>query len=186
MKLEAARFPSPIGTLAIGTRDGVLSVLDLRGDLAAVATQLQSRFESRPDEDLSSAGHVLEAFRSYFAGEVHALDALVVDTGGTPFQRRVWGELRRIAAGTTVSYSELARRIGAPKAVRAVAAANGSNPVAIVIPCHRVIAADGRLWGYGGGLERKAWLLAHEGVALEGLRLRRDPPRQGRLFVPTP
>jgi methylated-DNA-[protein]-cysteine S-methyltransferase len=106
-----------------------------------------------------------------------------VDPGGTPFQRRVWDELRRIPAGSTVSYSELARRLDAPKAVRAVAAANGSNPVAIVIPCHRVVAADGRLWGYGGGLERKAWLLAHEGVALDGLRLRRGSHRQGRLFA---
>jgi methylated-DNA-[protein]-cysteine S-methyltransferase len=91
-----------------------------------------------------------------------ALDAIEVDTGGTPFQQRVWQELRRIPAGSTRSYSEVARAIGRPSAVRAVAAANGANPVSIVIPCHRVIGADGSLTGYGGGLHRKRWLLAHE------------------------
>ncbi|TMA44133.1 MAG: methylated-DNA--[protein]-cysteine S-methyltransferase, partial [Deltaproteobacteria bacterium] len=86
-----------------------------------------------------------------------------VDPGGTEFQRRVWGALRKVPPGRTVSYGELARAVGAPGAARAVGAANGSNPVGIVIPCHRVIGADGSLTGYAGGVERKEWLLGHEG-----------------------
>jgi len=82
----------------------------------------------------------------------------------TAFQKKVWTALRRIPSGITISYSELARRIGEPAAVRAVGAANGANPVAVIVPCHRVIGANGSLTGYGGGLERKQWLLAHEGV----------------------
>jgi len=103
---------------------------------------------------------------AYFDGDLGALAELPVLTDGTPFQRRVWDELRRIPVGQTISYAELARRIGKPKAMRAVGAANGKNPVAIVVPCHRVVAANGTLWGYGGGLPRKAWLLKHEGALL--------------------
>ena len=88
---------------------------------------------------------------------------------GTAFQRDVWLALRRIPVGTTISYVELARRIGRPRAVRAVGAANGANPVAVIVPCHRVIGADGRLTGYGGGLPRKQWLLEHEGCRLQSL-----------------
>ena len=87
-----------------------------------------------------------------------------VDTGGTAFQRAVWAALRRIPAGRTTCYSALASEIGRPAAVRAVGAANGANPVAVIVPCHRVIGKDGGLIGYGGGLERKAFLLRHEGV----------------------
>lgn len=103
-----------------------------------------------------------EAIARYFAGELDAIDALPVRTAGTPFQRKVWGALRAIPCGTTVSYGELAQQIGRPTAVRAVGLANGSNPVGVVVPCHRVIASDGSLSGYGGGIERKRWLLAHE------------------------
>ena len=84
---------------------------------------------------------------------------------GTAFQLAVWAALRAIPAGSTLSYGALAARLGRPAAVRAVGAANGANPIALFVPCHRVIAADGTLWGYGGGLERKRWLLAHEGAA---------------------
>ena len=101
---------------------------------------------------------------AYFEGETHALEGLPVVLHGTSFQLRVWEELRRIPVGDTISYAELATRVGNPKARRAVGAANGRNPVAIVVPCHRVVAADGTLWGYGGGLDRKAWLLRHEGA----------------------
>jgi methylated-DNA-[protein]-cysteine S-methyltransferase len=103
------------------------------------------------------------AIEAYLHGELHAIDSVDVATGGTPFQRTVWAELRRIPAGCTVSYSELARRIGRPLAVRAVGLANGANPVGVVVPCHRVIGANRSLTGYGGGIERKRWLLAHEG-----------------------
>jgi methylated-DNA-[protein]-cysteine S-methyltransferase len=103
----------------------------------------------------------------YFAGELTALDAIGVDPGGTPFQNRVWLKLREIPVGRTWSYADLARAVGRPRAVRAVGAANGANPIALVLPCHRVIGSDGSLTGYGGGLARKRWLLAHEGALRE-------------------
>ena len=93
-----------------------------------------------------------------------ALDALPVAAGGTPFQQQVWALLRRIPVGTTTTYAAIAAEMGRPTAVRAVARANATNPVGIVVPCHRVIGTDGRLVGYAGGLHRKRWLLAHEGA----------------------
>jgi methylated-DNA-[protein]-cysteine S-methyltransferase len=118
-------------------------------------------------------GGLTSAIRAYFAGELSAIDGLpIADAAGTPFQRAVWGALRTIPCGQTRSYGEIARQIGRPAAVRAVALANGSNPIGVIVPCHRVIGASGKLVGYGGGLDRKRWLLAHErgagaGAALE-------------------
>lgn len=106
-------------------------------------------------------GHVA-ALQRYFDGEITALDAIPVAFSGTPFQKKVWTALRTIHAGTTLSYGDLARRIGEPAAVRAVGLANGRNPIGVVVPCHRVIGSDGSLTGYGGGLPRKRWLLDHE------------------------
>ncbi len=102
------------------------------------------------------------AILRYFEGELTAIDTLPVRTGGTIFQRAVWHALRNIPCGTTISYARLAEQIGRPAAVRAVGLANGSNPVGVVVPCHRVIGANGSLTGYGGGIERKSWLLEHE------------------------
>lgn len=99
---------------------------------------------------------------AYFEGDIGVLDKIAVQTGGTPFQRKVWDALRHIPAGKTTTYGELARQFGSPNASCAVGRANGSNPVVIVVPCHRVIGAGGALVGYGGGLERKRWLLEHE------------------------
>ncbi len=106
-------------------------------------------------------GHVA-ALKRYFDGDISALDTIPVAFAGTPFQTKVWNALRTIAGGTTLSYGVLAKRIGEPKAVRAVGLANGSNPIGVVVPCHRVIGSDGSLTGYGGGLSRKRWLLDHE------------------------
>ncbi len=105
---------------------------------------------------------------TYFAAIPTDFRSLTLDLQGTPFQLRVWQELKKIPWGATISYQELARRLGHPKAARAVGQAVGANPVAIIIPCHRVIAAHGSLGGYGGGLPRKRWLLEHEGVQLWG------------------
>jgi methylated-DNA-[protein]-cysteine S-methyltransferase len=102
------------------------------------------------------------AFAAYFAGSCAALQALSVEPSGSDFQRRVWRALREIPVGATATYAEIARAVGSPGAARAVGDANRRNPIAIAIPCHRVIGADGRLVGYAGGLERKSWLLAHE------------------------
>jgi len=102
------------------------------------------------------------ALLAYFEGDLNAVDELQTETNGTAFQRTVWSALRKIPAGRTVSYGALADQIGHPKAVRAVGLANGANPIAIVVPCHRVIGANASLTGYGGGLHRKRWLLGHE------------------------
>ena len=107
-----------------------------------------------------------DCFRCYFAGDLTALDNVPVKTAGTPFQREVWRALRNIPRGTTISYSQLAQSIGRPKSTRAVGLANGANPIAILVPCHRVIGSSGSLTGYGGGIERKQWLLDHERRAL--------------------
>jgi methylated-DNA-[protein]-cysteine S-methyltransferase len=120
---------------------------------------------SGPRQVLSRApnpGGASDALRAYFEGELDAICPLRVASIGTAFQRKVWRALRTIPHGTTLSYGELARRIQQPTAVRAVGLANGANPVGIVVPCHRVIGANGTLTGYGGGLERKRWLLEHE------------------------
>jgi methylated-DNA-[protein]-cysteine S-methyltransferase len=109
---------------------------------------------------------------AYFRGDLGAIDGLPVTLAGTDFQRRVWTALRRIPCGETWSYGQLAARIGNPRAVRAVGLANGANPVGIVVPCHRVIGADGSLTGYGGGMPRKRWLLEHERAARVDSQLR--------------
>jgi methylated-DNA-[protein]-cysteine S-methyltransferase len=105
---------------------------------------------------------------SYFAGDIEAIDDISVQTAGTSFQRSVWNELRNIPSGSSISYGKLAEQIARPKAVRAVGLANGSNPIGIVVPCHRVIGSNGSLTGYGGGLERKRWLLDHERKHVKG------------------
>jgi methylated-DNA-[protein]-cysteine S-methyltransferase len=149
-------------------REGVVCLITF-GEADAV---LLRRFGGATRPVLSAdPGGAASALRQYFAGNVRALDALRVETGGTPFQAKVWRALREIPAGSTISYQELARRIDAPAAVRAVGAANGANPIPIVIPCHRVIGANGRLVGYGGGVDRKDWLLRHEGWRKGGREL---------------
>jgi methylated-DNA-[protein]-cysteine S-methyltransferase len=110
-----------------------------------------------------------EQLWAYFAGELLDFD-LPLGATGTEFQRRVWSALCGIPYGQTVSYAEIARRIGLPTASRAVGAANGRNPISLIVPCHRVIGADGTLTGYGGGLERKQWLLRHESEVLARTR----------------
>ena len=162
MTLAIGRCDSPIGTLTVATVGDCVVGIELGGNSAALEAQLV-RTQGHPGAGTASAA-VLASLQRYFDGDIEAIDDLAVDPSGTPFQQRVWTALRAVRAGTTTSYSALARGIGAPNAVRAVGAANGANPIPIIIPCHRVIGADGRLVGYGGGLERKRWLLAHEGA----------------------
>jgi methylated-DNA-[protein]-cysteine S-methyltransferase len=120
-----------------------------------------------------------EQLRAYFAGELLDFD-LHLAAAGTPFQQRVWRALRAIPYGDTASYADVAREIGNPTATRAVGAANGRNPIAIIVPCHRVIGKDGSLTGYGGGLARKQWLLRHEIEVLARRSAKARPSRQGR------
>lgn len=160
-----ATVPSPIGLLAIGVKDGILVGVDLRGDVGRLRSDLARRLGTTQAGEARDPGGVVSCIRRYFDGQLRALDEIAAEPGGTPFQRRVWLRLREIPAGRTWSYSELARAVGRPAAVRAVGAANGANPIALVLPCHRVIGKDGSLTGYGGGLDRKRWLLRHEGAA---------------------
>jgi methylated-DNA-[protein]-cysteine S-methyltransferase len=156
---------TPTGRMRIVTDDdGRLRSLDWDDHEARMMKLLERHwgacsFSLRGNPPTSSAARALLA---YFDGDIFAVDALPTATRGTEFQRRVWQGLRAIPAGLSISYGALAARIGHPGASRAVGLANGANPIAIVVPCHRVIGADASLTGYGGGLERKRWLLAHE------------------------
>ena len=163
--LALDRYSTPMGDMLLATDDaGVLRGLDLTGDEARMTRHLHSQYGERVRLTWGKApAAVRKSLDDYFAGRLEALDEIACQADGTEFQRGVWTALRGIPAGETLSYGELARRLGNPKAVRAVGLANGSNPIPIVIPCHRVIGSDGSLTGYGGGLERKRWLLAHEG-----------------------
>jgi methylated-DNA-[protein]-cysteine S-methyltransferase len=165
LKLFIDRIDTPIGEL--------LLVADESGKLRAVDwADYESRMVRLLERHYGKSGFTLEpaynphgfrdAINRYFAGDISAIDEMPVETGGTTFQRSVWKELRKIPSGSTISYGKLAGQIDRPKAVRAVGLANGSNPIGIVVPCHRVIGSDGSLTGYGGGLERKQWLLEHE------------------------
>lgn len=160
-------FDSPVGRLCLGVNEhGVIRVLSF--DRAALpapefvkATKNPFRLRARLD--------------TYFKGNVALLDELAAEGVGTDFQRRVWAALRAVPVGTTTTYQEIAVSLGKPKAMRAVGGANHVNPIAIVVPCHRVIGRDGSLTGYAGGLERKAWLLAHEA--------RHAPPSRGQQLA---
>jgi len=162
--LVLSRIPTPIGVgLAITDAAGRLRAFDWEDHVPRMRRLLRLHYgpAAEPVEGAAPTA-VAQVFEAYFAGALTALDTLTTATAGTPFQRQAWAALRRIPAGRTVSYGELATEIGRPKAVRAVGLANGANPIGVVVPCHRVIGADGGLTGYGGGIERKRWLLAHE------------------------
>jgi len=157
-----ASMESPIGVLLIYAANGSLCGLAFADRYDGLKKDLNRRFGGQPvEEDADPAGAV-SRLAAYFAGALDALDGIPADPGGTPFQRDVWTALRRVPAGKTASYSELAALSGHPRAVRAVGLANARNPIPLVIPCHRVIGSDGSLTGYGGGLDRKEWLLRHE------------------------
>jgi methylated-DNA-[protein]-cysteine S-methyltransferase len=165
LELLMERVKTPIGEmLIVADHNGNLRATDWTDHEVRMRRFLrlhygENAFQLEPTRNLKS---LTTAIHSYFAGDLKAIDALPVQTNGTPFQRQVWHALREIPCGTTVSYAELAKRIGRPNAVRAVGLANGANPIGIVVPCHRVIGANGSLTGYGGGIDRKRWLLEHE------------------------
>ena len=180
------RIDSPVGRLRlVHDDDGHIRSLDF-GDYEERMMRLLRLHYGRPGidftlPDAAPDSGLTAAILAYFEGDITAVDGLTTRTGGTAFQREVWAALRTIPAGGTLSYGALAAQIGRPKAVRAVGLANGANPIAIVVPCHRVIGANGTLTGYGGGLPRKRWLLAHEGITVD------EAPAQARLpFADTP
>jgi methylated-DNA-[protein]-cysteine S-methyltransferase len=161
------RIPTAVGTLILLTDEqDRLRALDWEDYDPRMRNLLRLQYgvDGVHWVDRHRSSSVRQRLDSYFAGDLSAIDSIAVETHGTAFQHEVWAALRRIPVGQTLSYGALARKIGRPKAVRAVGMANGANPVGIVVPCHRVIGADASLTGYGGGLPRKRWLLEHEGV----------------------
>lgn len=160
MSEHVARIPSPVGELTLTATASALT---------GVWFDMSRDKGRRQREGVGGVNAVLERTRrqleEYFAGSRTEFD-LPLDPVGTPFQRRVWDLLRTIPYGATTSYGELARRLGDPRATRAVGAANGRNPIPIIVPCHRVVGSHGELTGFGGGIDRKRWLLEHEGALL--------------------
>lgn len=166
LRLRLDRVPTPTGVmLVIADGQGRLRALDWETHEARMARLLALRCRDGVEfvDEVDPAG-LSTRLRRWFTGELDAFDGAAVELGGTPFQQAVWAALADIPAGETVSYGVLAARIGRPAAVRAVGLANGANAVALAVPCHRVIGKDASLTGYGGGLDRKRWLLEHERV----------------------
>ncbi|MBX9574834.1 MAG: methylated-DNA--[protein]-cysteine S-methyltransferase [Caulobacteraceae bacterium] len=163
--LTLDRLATPVGEMLVVTdADGAVRALDFADYEPRMLRLLARHWGPVTLTPGRAPDRVRDAIAAYFAGDLTALDGLAVKTNGTAFQRDVWAALRRIPVGTTVSYGQLAQAIGRPKAVRAVGLANGGNPVGVIVPCHRVIGANGTLTGYAGGVERKRALLEHEGV----------------------
>ena len=164
--IHLTTMASPIGELTVAARGSRVCLLHFGADQAGPRAELQRWYRDEPIELHPDPAGAVTAMQAYFGGSMQALDGVEVEMNGTPFQKRVWGALRSVRCGTTTSYAAIAAAIGSPAAVRAVGAANGANPVALIVPCHRIIGTNGSLTGYGGGLERKRWLLEHEGVLL--------------------
>jgi len=161
--LVRSEAKTPVGALFLVEKDDAVVAMGFAAQEEALTARLQARYGEAPRAGRTRA---LDAVRAYLDGELGALDGVAVDPHGTEFQKRVWAELRKIRPGETRSYGEIARALGDPQSVRAVGAANGRNPISVIIPCHRVIRSDGSLCGYAGGLDRKRWLLAHEGLSI--------------------
>jgi methylated-DNA-[protein]-cysteine S-methyltransferase len=163
MHLRLERWASPVSSLLLVTdTDGALRALEFAENEARMLRLLRAHYGNCTLEDCAAPASLKRALAAYFAGNIDALADVKTATAGTPFQREVWKALRTIPAGTTINYGQLAASIGRKGASRAVGAANGANPIPIVVPCHRVIGADGSLTGFGSGLPRKQWLLDHE------------------------
>lgn len=163
--LALARSASPLGEILLISDGAALCALDYAGYEERMLKLLWRRYGPVSLDDAADEYGFGARLCAYFDGDYCAIDAIPVSLGGTPFQRHVWTALRAIPSGSVLSYGALAKQLGRPKAARAVGAANGLNPISIVVPCHRLIGADACLTGYAGGLERKRWLLQHEGFA---------------------
>lgn len=162
MIIEWTEVPSPVGTLTLAAAESRLVALCFAGLWEKRVRDFERRFEDCRLVRRGDAAGAKARLARYFEGDLAALDDIEVESHGTPFQQAVWRQLRLIPAGQTRSYAEIAAAVGAPAAVRAVGAANGANPIGIVVPCHRVIGSNGKLTGFAGGLASKRWLLDHE------------------------
>jgi methylated-DNA-[protein]-cysteine S-methyltransferase len=186
MTIEIAAYHSPLGEVMMALRDARVCALAFTDRWPPIERRLAQRFGTAAPRRDGAVKTVARRLDAYFAGDLQALDEVAIDPGGTAFQGAVWAVLRRVPAGQTTTYAALARTIGSPRAVRAVGAANAANPIWLIIPCHRAIGSDGRLVGYAGGVERKRWLLEHEGALqpdlLGGCTVQRAPMRADQLF----
>ena len=162
MQLHIDTLNTPIGTMLLVADDHSLYALDFGDCEARLMAILRNRYADLILKRVINPCGFSTLVHDYFAGNLHAFDNVSTSAGGTMFQQKIWAALRTIPAATTVSYSQLAATLGIPKSSRAVGMANARNPIALVVPCHRVIGANGTLTGYAGGIERKEWLLAHE------------------------
>ena len=160
--IELGTLRTPLAPARFARRDGRLVAFTFEDYWRTIEAALARRLPGEPTRESAAPRELAAQLEAYFAGELASLDALEIELLGTPFQRAVWSALRGVRAGATTTYGALARAIGAPNASRAVGAANGANPLWLIVPCHRVIGSDGALTGYAGGLHRKAWLLEHE------------------------
>ena len=166
LTLLRAALATPLGpATVVFDASETLRAFDWESHEARLQRLLKRHYGEKTLKSAAAPHAFAAAFERYFAGELEALTTVPWATAGTAFQQKVWRALCAIPAGRTETYGQLAARIGHPSAVRAVGLANGANPVGVVVPCHRVIGANGLLTGYGGGLERKRWLLDHEGAA---------------------
>lgn len=169
IELYLDRIESALGEILLvadGERLCALDYADYEDRMLSLLRRHYGAFQLRDAVDPHGLSRQLQA---YLAGDLDCLNTITVETGGTPFQQQVWTALRAIPPGTTCTYATLATQLGRPLAARAVGMANGQNPIAIVVPCHRLVGANGALTGYAGGLERKQWLLQHEGVTVQNL-----------------
>lgn len=166
MDLYQHEFESPVGMIYVISDGANLRALDFEGYEGRMHRLLAIHYRRYVVHAAHAPSETVARLRDYFAGDLDAGESIPVATNGTVFQQQVWFALRSIPVGTTVSYGTIANRIGRPKAYRAVGMANGANPIGIVVPCHRVIGSNRALTGYGGGIERKQWLLEHEGALI--------------------
>jgi len=166
MRLLIDRLATPIGEILLVTDgEGHLRGLDWSDHEARLTRLLRLNYRPFAPEAGAAPAATRRALAAYFGGDLQRLAVIPWRTLGTPFQQALWAALAAIPPGQTLSYAALAARLGSPQAIRAAGAANGANPISLVLPCHRVIGSDGSLTGYGGGLDRKRWLLRHEGAA---------------------
>lgn len=165
-ELQLDRIDSPIGDILIIVDGERLCALGYKDYEPRLMTLLERRYGPIHLTHSSDPRGYSTLLRAYFAGDFGSLETIPLETGGTSFQREVWAALRAIPVGTTMTYGEMAAKLGRPAAYRAVGAANALNPIVIVVPCHRLVGANAALIGYGGGIARKEWLLKHEGYCL--------------------
>ena len=184
MNLFLDKMATPVGEITFSFDEkGVLHSLDFLKEGRSPVFSLERFYKAANLKNRKSPDDLRRSLEAYFSGDLLSLEKISIALPGTKFQRSVWEALCEIPAGTTCSYGDIASKLKNPGAMRAVGMANNANPIAIVVPCHRVIGASGAMVGYGSGIARKTWLLRHEGVDIVGANKasKAMDPRQGQL-----